>query len=485
MVARQQRQLAYISEFTNDIHHTPVQVSEVSEVSVSPFPPSTMGISFKEMAVEQLSCPDLFHLQSSPTLHLVTVSVEGSPLLCDARTCVLRPLVPSSQKFKVFFALHSLSHPGIRASKRLISSRFVWRGLSSDVRDWCRACLPCQRGKVLRHVHLRPEKIPVPFRRFAHIHIDLVGPLPPSHGYTYLLTCVDRSTRWPEVIPMTGISATECASAIFHGWISRFGVPDIITSDRGTQFTSSLWSAICSLLGIRHNTTTSFHPQSNGMVERFHRQLKNSLRARLASTDWFEHLPWVLLGLRSAPREDSATSASEAVYGSDLSLPHQFLTVPDPPSDKFYEDLRNSMSGFHPVPARHNVQSSTVSTEQLPTALTSCPMVLVRKDGHVPPLSPLYEGPYQVLSRSLRTFRLKVGRRVETVSTERLKPAVTSEHEKPALPPRRGQPFRPVPPVQPVPQLRRRGRPRKIINVAPTRTVKSVKFNLRPVIINT
>ena len=121
------------------------------------------------------------------------------------------------------------------------------------------------------------KKITVPFRRFAHVHVDLVGPLPPSHGYTYFLTCIDRSTCWPEVIHLVWISSAEYASAMFHEWISRFGVPTIITSDRGTQFTSSLWSAICSLLNIRQNLTTTFHFQSKGIIERFHRQLKKIL----------------------------------------------------------------------------------------------------------------------------------------------------------------------------------------------------------------
>ena len=156
---------------------------------------------------------------------------------------------------------------------------------------------------------------------------------------------------------------------MFHRWISGFGIIAVITSDRGTQFTSALWSAICSLLGVKHNTTT-FHPQSNGMVERFHRQLKNSLRARLAYSNWYEHLPWVLLGLRSAPREDSASSAAEAVYSSDLVLPHQFPLTPDP-QNQFYEDLRNSMSEFGPVPALHNTQSATNLPEQVPLSLSS------------------------------------------------------------------------------------------------------------------
>ena len=159
----------------------------------------------------------------------------------------------------------------------------------------------------------------------------------------------------------------ECASAMFHGWISRFGVPAVITSDRGAQFTSSLWSAICSLLKIKHKTTTAFHPQSNGMVERFHRQL---------------------LGLHTSPREDSATSASEAVYGSVLTLPGQFLEVQDPPTNLFYENLKNSMSGFQPTPPRHNTPAADTLPEVTPAELSSCPMVFICKDGHVAPLAP-------------------------------------------------------------------------------------------------
>jgi Integrase zinc binding domain len=59
-----------------------------------------------------------------------------------------------------------------------VSSRFVWPGLSSDVQKWASSCLTCQQSKVHKHVRLAPEQVPVPRRRFAHIHIDLVGPLP-------------------------------------------------------------------------------------------------------------------------------------------------------------------------------------------------------------------------------------------------------------------------------------------------------------------
>ena len=88
---------------------------------------------------------------------------------------------------------------------------------------------------------------------------------------------------------------------------------------------SFVWSNVCSILGISRIKTTSFHPQSNGMIERFHRSLKSSLRTRLAGSDWAAHLPLVMLGLRSSPKDDSGLSPAEAVYGSTLSLPGEFL----------------------------------------------------------------------------------------------------------------------------------------------------------------
>ena len=113
------------------------------------------------------------------------------------------------------------------------------------------------------------------------------------------------------------------------------------------------------------------------MVERFHRQLKNSPHAHLAFSSWFEHLPWVLLGLRPSPREDSATSASEAVYGSDLTLPGQFLEVQESQTNQFYENLKNSMSGFQPVPSHHNTPTAAILPENIPAVLSSCPMVFI------------------------------------------------------------------------------------------------------------
>ena len=152
-----------------------------------------------------------------------------------------------------------------------MSSRFVWKGMATDVGRWCKECQACQKAKITTQPTAPIQPIPVPSRRFTHIHADLVGPLTAnSEGYTQVLTIIDRTTRWMEVIPLASTTATATADALVAGWIARFGVPAVITTDRGVQFTSAVWQVLCKRLGISHCPTTAYHPQANGLVERFH-----------------------------------------------------------------------------------------------------------------------------------------------------------------------------------------------------------------------
>ena len=162
-----------------------------------------------------------------------------------------------------------------------MAAKFVWHGLKKDVRDWAAACLECQLSKVHRHAKAPLETFEVPERRFDHVNMDLVGPLPPSRGFTHLLTMVDRTTRWPEAVPLLSTSSAEVARAFLGTWVARFGVPSDLTSDRGSQFTAELWSTVAYSLGVKLHRTTAYHPQANGLCERFHRSMKAALRASL------------------------------------------------------------------------------------------------------------------------------------------------------------------------------------------------------------
>ena len=457
--ARQQRHLAFISEFTSDLQYLPGPENVVADFLSRP-PSSTInslpalpGLDFVAVAAAQVACPDLLRLRADSKFKFVRRSVSGSSLVCDASTGILRPVLPAEFRRQAFDALHQLSHPGVRASRRLVAARFLWPGMNSDLALWARSCLDCQRAKIVRHVRPPVHVIPVPSQRFSHVHVDLVGPLRSSNGYTHLFTIIDRSTRWVEAVPMTSTTAKACADALFSSWVARFGVPAQITSDRGPQFAGSVWAQLCLLLGIKQLMTTAYHPQANGLVERFHRSLKNSLRARLASDQWFWHLPWVLLGLRVVPRDADGESAAERLYGSPLAVPGQFLASEEPPAADFLQRLRSTMADFLPPAPVHC--SPPDPKVQLPAALQSARFVFVRDDAHKPPLSPLYRGPYRVVSRSAKFFRLMLGDKEDSVSVDRLKPVFSTEDVTPVQPPRRGRPplcsERPSPVTVPVP----------------------------------
>ena len=166
-------------------------------------------------------------------------------------------------------------------------------------------------AKVHRHTATPLSHFPTPRHRFTNLYIDIVGPLPLSGGCTYLLTMVDRFTRWPEVVP-----AETVAHAFVTTWVSRFGVPTLITTDQGRQFESSLWSQLMKILGTHRIRTTAYHPIANGVVEQLHRQFKASIKCLHSPHDWILGLPWILLCIRTAFKEDIGYSSAELVYGT-------------------------------------------------------------------------------------------------------------------------------------------------------------------------
>ena len=204
---------------------------------------------------------------------------DNAFLWCDVSTGRPCPLVPKIMRSQVIQAIHNLSHLSIATTVRLVSNKFVWHGIRRDTRAWARNCLDCQRNKIIRHAQPPLGHFEEPKRRFSHVHIDVTGPLPISNGMRYIFTMVARSTRWCEACPMPDQTTKSCANAFISHWLSRFGIPQHVTSDQGAAFTSTVWASVSRVLGIVHHHTTSYHPAANGMVERFHRDLKSALRS--------------------------------------------------------------------------------------------------------------------------------------------------------------------------------------------------------------
>ena len=158
------------------------------------------------------------------------------------------------------------------------------------------------------------------------------------------------------------------------------------------------------------------------------------MRARLAARDWPAHLPWVLLGLRAAPKEDHNVSAAELLYGVPLALPGELLETSEPPAASFLENLRRPPTSIPKRPP-----NGPPSTSEPPKNLSSAAFVFVRHGAPGPLLSPLYDGPYCVVASGPKFFTLQVGGRQDTVSVDWLKPCLSAE-VTPATPPLRGRP---------------------------------------------
>ena len=168
---------------------------------------------------------------------------------------------------------------------------------------------------------------------------------------------------WPEAMPIKDIRAETVADAFFGGWVARFGTPATFTTDRGAQFESRLWDTLCNQFGITRNRTTSYHPQANGMIERFHRQLKAAIMAHETRNPWTTTLPAVMSGIRSAVKETLGKSATEMAYGITLRLPGDFIenyTVDAHTDLENYSDrLRVAMSRLRLSPPRATNQKDT------------------------------------------------------------------------------------------------------------------------------
>lgn len=300
-----------------------------------------------------------------------------------------------------------------------------------DIATWARNCLTCQQSKITRHVKTAPADFIAPDGRFEHVHIDLIGPLPPCKGFRYCLTMIDRFSRWPEAIPLADISANSVARAFFDGWIARYGVPRTLTSDQGSQFESQYFNALLKLSGCKRIRTTAYHPASNGMIERWHRVLKTALACH-NSVQWVDVLSTVLLGLRTHVRLDTGVSPAEFLYGTTLTIPGEFVPGDEsmPDSQVFVEDFRTFMRECKPVPVMHKYKKRAFYFKDLAT----CTHVFLRNDAVKQPLERPYSGPYKVAQRiSNKVFTLIVKGKSINVNVERLKPAyfVAENEEQP------------------------------------------------------
>ena len=210
----------------------------------------------------------------------------------NTQSTALQLVIPDSLRPSVLTAAHnevSGGHLGSQRTREKIRTRFYWPFMSSDVDVHCSTCSVCSARKPPTPHPRAPmslDRASYPMQRVA---IDLLGPLPTTAaGNRYIAVVVDYFTKWTEAFPLPDIRTTTVASAFVDGFVCRYGVPDVLHSDQGGQFTSTLFVSICQLLDLGKTRTTPYRPQSDGLVERMNRTLEQMLSAHIKDhhNDW-------------------------------------------------------------------------------------------------------------------------------------------------------------------------------------------------------
>ena len=415
-------QLLYIKGKENVVADCLSRTSSVSSINIDVFDLDTI-------AEKQSNDVQLQSLTESEGNNISKYKFKEKDIWCEMSEQYPRPFIPEELRYSAFSHLHQLGHPGKTASTRITKQRYYWPKMVQDIREWCKQCEICQQQKVIRHTHPKVKEFPDPIGRFTTVHMDIVGPLPTVNDhsgaqspYRYIVTFIDRFTRWIEACPITGITTEEVASALISTWISRFGVPLELVTDRGKQFESELFHHLARTMGFMRLRTTAYNPKSNGLIERQHRTLKNILRSH--KTDWLSALPIALFAMRITPSQSTQQSPFVLVTGNTAHIPSTALEKRETNLPSFVEKLAQRMDLLKFSPTQWN---NINIKEYIPPLLKDCTKVWVRIDRIRKPLEAPYAGPYEVVDKNDKYFTIKYpSGRMDTIALHRLKPYHTA-----------------------------------------------------------
>ena len=330
---------------------------------------------------------------------------------------ILQLLVPTNMKLLVLRELHDQSgHLGITKTLDKVRSRFYWTGYEADIERHIQECVKCQQRKMPQPSCPAPLGTIEANYPFQKLSWDLMGP---SKQYRYILVVSDIFTKWVEVFPLERTDSKTLASALVNEVICRYGVPSVLHSDQGSNFTSEVMKEVCSLLGIKRTQTSAYHPQGNGQTERFNRTLEAMLAKSVEEhqSDWSDYIPKLMMAYRTSVHETTKLSPFFLNFGRSPCLPIDVMMGRGEAHDgagsrkvsDYTRQLRNTLKVAYDT-VRSNVlrskQKQKVNyekdgiSEEFSVGDRVWLFIPAVKTGRTKKLASLWRGPYMVIDRT-------------------------------------------------------------------------------------
>ena len=365
------------------------------------------------------------------------------------------PKTCTNDIIRYFHYGNNFYHQGIQRTYNNIKQHFYWKNMFEQIENQVSQCEHCKLKNAKQN---KNEGLYHPIMKanpFEQICLDIVGPLPvTSRDNRYLLTIMDRFTRYTEVIPLQYITAEAVADAYIDNWLCRYGPPKEVLSDNGTQFTSQVFNLVQKLSNVKHKFASPYHPQCNGLIERFHRFLKQRLaiKAHTNKLDYFDGDDWdyyiapITFAFNSTPHPVNKKSPFELLYGTRTRLA---IDIPTPTKIKEeyanYDDYVFKLIRKLQIIRNETLRSQyehqqrmkkKLNKDRKPFTFEIGQWVMKRtiNTGNRTKLQFNYQGPYEIVEKTGKgeTYKIKEidGDCVEIVHGERLIKWTKPEGEK-------------------------------------------------------
>ena len=406
------------------------------------------NIRFKPKNWENLNQEDVKRLK--PALKLLKVAYEKVAIskdgilvkeatndYGDTQTQIIVPQACRDLALSLAHDVPTAGHAGVRVTLAKLAKFCYWPGQAKDVNRYIRSCPSCARFKEAGDAPSPLYRYPPVGYPYQRLHMDLIGPLNTSiRGYKFILTAIDVLTRYLVAIPLKSKSASEVANRFTSELICKFGVPEIVITDQGTEFINQVMQQVAKKMGMTHHKTTAYHPSSNGVIERANGTIIKILRAIVDENygTWCELLPLACLAYNSARNRTVQESPFYLMYLRDPSLPFESIEEAPPAYniDDYVSNMLRRAKDIYKKVAKHIEEEQKINEDHRAKKAklkaikvgTCVYLKIPPKKNLATKLQPKYVGPFRIIEKVSEVIfkmkNLRTGKKT-TVHADRLK----------------------------------------------------------------